>query len=122
MFKILVLQSLYNLSDHQIEFPIKDRLSLMQFLGLRMNDRVPDEKTVWAFRERLKQADLLDVLFEQFHDVLDNRNTNGDVFGDAAFDDESLRDKLNCARVKLADDRIRVLREDPMLNSYPFLI
>ena len=70
MFKILVLQSLYNLSDHQMEFQIKDRLSFMQFLGLHMNDRVPDEKTVWAFREQLKQANLFDELFDQFNDVL----------------------------------------------------
>ena len=34
MFKILVLQALYNLSDDQIEFQIRDRLSFMRFLGL----------------------------------------------------------------------------------------
>ncbi len=34
MFKVLVLQSLYNLSDAQTEYQIKDRLSFMRFLGL----------------------------------------------------------------------------------------
>ena len=33
MFKILILQSLYNLSDHQMEYQIRDRLSFMNFLG-----------------------------------------------------------------------------------------
>lgn len=46
MFKILVLQSLYNLSDAQLEFQITDRFSFMAFLGLHLNDRVPDEKTI----------------------------------------------------------------------------
>lgn len=43
MFKILVLQSLYNLSDAQMEFQITDRFSFMAFLNLSLNDRVPDE-------------------------------------------------------------------------------
>jgi IS5 family transposase len=34
MFKIMVLQSLYNLSDDQIEFQVRDRLSFMRFLKL----------------------------------------------------------------------------------------
>lgn len=66
MFKILILQSLYNLSDHQIEFQIKDRISFMNFLGLSLGDSVPDEKTVWLFREQVKTAELIDPLFEQF--------------------------------------------------------
>ena len=36
MFKILILQSLYNLSDAQTEFQIKDGLSIMNFLGLSL--------------------------------------------------------------------------------------
>ena len=71
MFKILILQSLYNLSDGQTEFQIKDRLSFMNFLGLSLADRVPDEKTVWLFREQLTQAELIDPLFAQFQEVLD---------------------------------------------------
>ncbi len=31
MFKVLILQSLYNLSDEQTEFQIRDRLSFMRF-------------------------------------------------------------------------------------------
>ena len=50
MFKILVLQQLNNLSGDRIEFQIRDRLSFMRFLGLQMESRVPDAKTVWLFR------------------------------------------------------------------------
>ena len=66
MFKILVLQRYYNLSDEQTEFQIKDRLSFMQFLGIAIGDRVPDEKTIWLFKENLSQADLSEKLFDLF--------------------------------------------------------
>ena len=42
MFKVLVLQTLYTLSDDQTEDQIRDRLSFMRFLGLALEDRVPD--------------------------------------------------------------------------------
>lgn len=57
MFKILVLQSLYNLSD---------RLSFMRFLGLDLAARVPDAKTIWLFRADLTRAELTKPLFDQF--------------------------------------------------------
>ena len=70
MFKLLVLQQLNNLSDDRIEYQIRDRLSFMRFLGLQFEDRVPDAKTVWLFRERLKEHKLVDTLFERFHEQL----------------------------------------------------
>ena len=66
MFKILILQRYYNLSDEQTEFQIKDRLSFMDFLGLQIGDDVPDEKTIWLFKEQLKEKDLSKKLFELF--------------------------------------------------------
>lgn len=66
MFKALILQSLYNLSDDALEFQIADRLSFMRFLGLALNKRVPDAKTIWLFRDRLTEAQLAETLFERF--------------------------------------------------------
>lgn len=66
MFKTLVLSALYNLSDDQIEYQVRDRLSFMRFLGLGLEDRVPDAKTVWLYREALAQAGLVEALFKQF--------------------------------------------------------
>ena len=65
-FKILVLQSLYNLSDEQTEFLIRDRLSFMRFLDLGFEDAVPDATTIWLFREALVEAGLIDKLFDRF--------------------------------------------------------
>jgi transposase, IS5 family len=66
MFKILVLQALYDLSDDQAEFVINDRLSFMRFLGLGLGDKVPDAKTIWLFREQLVQARAINNLFARF--------------------------------------------------------
>lgn len=70
MFKVLVLQALYNLSDEQAEFMIRDRLSFMRFLGLGLKDAVPDATTIWLFREHLTQAKAMDKLFARFDKVL----------------------------------------------------
>ena len=69
-FKILVLQQLHNLSDDRIEYQIRDRLSFMRFLGLQLEDRVPDAKTVWLFREQIKVQGLMEKLFARFHEQL----------------------------------------------------
>jgi IS5 family transposase len=66
MFKILILQSLYNLSDDQTEFQIRDRLSFMRFLGFSVGDTVPDAKTIWLFREQLTEAGVIENAFDRF--------------------------------------------------------
>jgi transposase, IS5 family len=66
MFKILILQRYYNLSDDQIEYQVCDRFTFMRFLKLTIADDVPDSKTVWFFRERLVDLGLIDALFNLF--------------------------------------------------------
>jgi len=66
MFKILILQIFYHLSDNQTQFSILDRLSFMRFLGLELASDVPDEKTIWLFREKLAQSGLMKKLFKRF--------------------------------------------------------
>ena len=66
MFKILIIQAQNNLSDDRAEFLVNDRLSFMRFLGLGLADRVPDAKTIWAFRERLVKAGAIEALFTRF--------------------------------------------------------
>lgn len=70
-FKMLVLASLYNLSDEQLEFQVRDRLSFMRFLGLDLNDGVPDATTIWLFREELVTAGKIGELFDLFKQHLE---------------------------------------------------
>jgi IS5 family transposase len=71
MFKMLILQRYYNLSDDKIEYAVLDRLSFMRFLGLTLSDRVPDAKTVWNFRDALAQQDMIKTLFNLLDKQLD---------------------------------------------------
>ncbi len=70
MFKIIILQTLYTLSDDQTEYQIIDRLSFMRFLGLSLADRIPDAKTIWLFRENLGENNGIRILFDEFENVL----------------------------------------------------
>jgi IS5 family transposase len=65
MFKALLLQSLYGLSDMELEDALGDRLSFRRFVGLSLEDRVPDHTTLCRFRGRLVEAGLLDKLFAE---------------------------------------------------------
>ncbi len=71
MFKILVLQTLHNLADEQLEYLIRDRYSFMRFLDLGLEDPVPDATTVWLFREALAKTGLVAKLFVLFNQHLE---------------------------------------------------
>src|ERR1700722_5445610 len=66
IFKALVLQALYNLSDEQMEYQLRDRLSFMRFLGLGLEDAVPDATTLWLYREALARDGTVETLFATF--------------------------------------------------------
>lgn len=70
-FKMVVLQSLYNLSDEALEFQVRDRLSFMRFLGLELHHPVPDATTIWLFREELVEAGRIGELFDLFKQHLE---------------------------------------------------
>ena len=73
LFKILILQRYYGLGDSQVEYQILDRTSFKAFLGLETGDKVPDEKTVWSFRERITKTGLVEGLFDQFTSFLEEK-------------------------------------------------
>lgn len=64
MIRLLVVQQMYNLSDDALEYQVLDRASFQRFAGLERSGRVPDAKTVWVWRERLKQQDLIGDISE----------------------------------------------------------
>ena len=73
MFKTLVVQRFYNLSDEQTEYQVSDRLSFQQFIGWTLADKAPDANTIWDFREALIQADAFEKLFDLFGQRLQER-------------------------------------------------
>ena len=89
MFKILILQRLFNLSDDQTEYQITDRISFQRFLGLSLGEKVPDAKTIWLFRNTLTEAGIMEKLFAQFNHLLEERGiiTHRGTIVDATFVD-----------------------------------
>ena len=63
IFKMLILQNLYGVSDEALEYQVSDRLTFMRFLRIDLAGTVPDAKTVWLFRERLREVKVFDRLF-----------------------------------------------------------
>ena len=70
--KLLLLQSLYNLSDDACEYMVNDRLSFKRFLGLSTSQKAPDAKTIWLYRERIKYQKLHDIIFDWFAAQIEN--------------------------------------------------
>ncbi|MFH1861871.1 MAG: IS5 family transposase [bacterium] len=62
LFKVLLLQNLYSLSDPATEEAIADRLSFRRFLKLNLDEHVPDHSTLHRFRDRI--APVMKQLFE----------------------------------------------------------
>lgn len=73
MFKVIFLQRYYGLGDHQIQYQVIDRTSFRQFLGIHTVSEVPDEKTVWACRNKLSEDGTFDRLFDEFRSFLDDK-------------------------------------------------
>ena len=65
MFKALLLQSLYGLSDAETEEALGDRLSFRRFVGMALTDDVPDHTTICRFRNLLIERGLLEKLFAE---------------------------------------------------------
>jgi len=70
LFKMLVLQQLFNLSDQELEFQVNDRRSFEEFVGLGVMNSIPDATTVAFFRDRLLKAGVIEELFEMFESYL----------------------------------------------------
>ncbi len=71
MFKALMLQQLYGLSDAELEEAIYDRLSFRRFCGIGLDEAVPDHSTLCRFRNRLVELKLLEKLFGELDRQLD---------------------------------------------------
>lgn len=71
LFKALLLQRWYQLSDPALEAALSDRLSFRWFCGLALGDETPDHSTLWRFRERLTRGGVLPQLMAELAAQLD---------------------------------------------------
>ena len=73
LFKVLLLQQWYGLSDPMAEEAIGDRLSFRRFLGLSFSDSIPDETTICRFRGRLAERGFGEKLLRELNRQLDRK-------------------------------------------------
>lgn len=69
MFKILILQQWYGMSDLEVERQMADRISFMAFLGFP--SPFPDSRTIWLFRERMAQTGKDKLVWDEIQRQLD---------------------------------------------------
>jgi transposase, IS5 family len=73
MFKVVLLQRWYDLSDPAMEAALFDRVSFLSFVGLSAEDETPDHTTIWRFRQQLAENGLIERLFAELSRQLDAR-------------------------------------------------
>ena len=72
LFRALLLQSLYGLSERELEEALGDRLSFKRFVGLSLEDATPDHTVLNRFRNQLVEEGLLEKLFGELDRQLEN--------------------------------------------------
>ena len=70
MFKILLLQSWYSLSDPKLEKQLARDLMFRRFINLGLSEGVPDHSTIWRFRNVLNKQSLLEPLLVEINEQL----------------------------------------------------
>jgi IS5 family transposase len=116
MFKIMLIQRYYNLGDKQVEYQIIDRLSFKRFLGLETGDKVPDEKTIWAFREKLTNMGIVEDLFDNFRVYLGDK---GLIFNEGKIIDASFTEVPRQRNNREENKQIKEENGDDLWNDKP---
>lgn len=107
MIRGLFLKHLYQLSDPQLEDQLIDRLSFRRFVGLPLEERVPDFTTFWRFQEALAHQGLVDELFKEINRQLEDQ---GLVLKQGTVVDATI---INSSNRPLSDDKRMELEEEP---------
>ena len=106
LFKMCLLQTWYGLSDYEVEEKVNDSLSFMQFVGLQLEDEVPDHSVISRFRTALTKQDAFEKIFEQINDQLESK---GLIVKTGAIVDATVTDSPRKPKGKttyaIADDR-----------------
>lgn len=71
LFKALLLGALYGLSERELEEALDDRLSFRRFVGLGLEEGVPDHSVLNRFRNELVGLGLFEALFAELDKQLD---------------------------------------------------
>ena len=121
MFKIVLLQKFYNLSDVRVENELKVNLLYIKFVGLSLEDATPDSTTIGRFRNSLINNNIYDELFDEVNKQLSIKgfiaNSGKDVLVDATLvksNNNRIKDKSFEERTK---SQIRIENDNKQIDS-----
>jgi IS5 family transposase len=119
MFKIVMLISWYNLSYNQAQYQINNRLDFIRFLGVEVGERLPDENTIWDFKEAMKNTGLDRKLFDLFNEKLESYGiqVSTGIMVDASFVEVPRRRVIKESQLKdpitlLENESINIILEE----------
>ena len=72
MIRLLLLQNWYGISDEELEFQVKDRVSFRSFLDFPKS--IPDYSTVWRFRDELAEDDIIEKIWVELQRQIEEKN------------------------------------------------
>ena len=106
LFKMLLLETWYNLSDCALEERINDSITFSRFLGLKLGEVSPNHSTISRFRSSLTDLGLMDKLLAQFNKQLSRHHISvrEGVLVDASLVDTPHKPNGNIT-IEVADDR-----------------
>lgn len=106
LFKMLLLQTWYNLSDVALEERINDSITFSRFLGLKLEDVSPDHSTLSRFRTSLTELNLMDKLLKKVNSQLEKHHASVQkgVLVDASIVDTPHKPS-GLVTIEVADDR-----------------
>lgn len=113
MFKVVLLQRWYDLSDPAMEESLADRLSFRGFVGLSLDDGTPDHTTIWRFREQLVKRGLMAPLMAELMRQLDG---HGVVLKEGTLIDATIV-QAQARRPRVADGRISGVDPDARFGT-----
>ena len=73
LFKMSLLQTWYGLSDYEVEERVNDSLSFMKFVGLSLEDDVPDNTVLSRFRTELTNQGAHEGLLQSINQQLEDK-------------------------------------------------
>ncbi len=116
IMRILVLQSLYNLTDPELEYQIHDRISFRNFIGFP--DKIPDFTTIWRIRDRLKELKIDEKIWSELQRQLNEKGYSfkKGVIQDATFVESDLGKKRYSQEKKAEKDGKEIVYTDKQLQ------
>lgn len=114
LFKMMLLQTWYNLSDYDVEEQVNDRISFNRFVGIGLEDSVPDHSVISRFRSAMTKANAYEKLLNMINKQLEKHQI---LVRTGVIVDASITDSPRAPRGKKTQEIVEDRNEDNVIIS-----